>query len=98
MLNLIVYSGPYGPVLALLGLVVLFLTLQSTLILLRGGGVPHGVLGERLNALLFWGVVAALLGFLGQCQGSFQALTEILRATEISPGVVAEGPGMARGH
>ncbi len=91
MLNIIIYSGPYGPILALLGLVVLFLTLQSTLILLRGGGVPHGILGERLNALLFWGVVAALLGFLGQCQGSFQALSEILRATEISPGVVAEG-------
>jgi len=91
MLNIIVYSGPYGFVLALLGLIVLFLTLRATLFLLRETHAPAPALRERLNGVLFWGGVAALLGFLGQCQGSFQALSQILQATEISPSVVAQG-------
>lgn len=91
MLNIIIYSGPYGPILALLGLIVLFLTFRATAFLLRQPHTQHIALRERLNAILFWGGVAALLGFLAQFQGSFQALSQILQATEISPAVVAEG-------
>lgn len=91
MLNIIRYSGPYGLILSLLGLIVVFLVLRSTLTLLRAPDTRNPAVNERLNALLFWGFVSAAVGFLGQCHGTFQALSKIIRATEISPRIVAEG-------
>ena len=41
--------------------------------------------------LLFWGTVAGVMGFLGQCDGSYRAVSIILQAHEISAAVVAEG-------
>jgi CubicO group peptidase (beta-lactamase class C family) len=91
MPNLIRLSGPYGYILALLALVVLFVTLRATRTLLRDSSPSPRTVGEQRNALLFWGVVAAILGFLGQCDGAYRALSSILQAREISPDVVAEG-------
>ena len=48
-------------------------------------------MAAQANAILFWGGMAAVMGFLGQCQGVFLALNNILAAPEISPQVVAEG-------
>lgn len=91
MPTLIRLSGPYGYVLALLALVVLFVTLRATRSLLTTSPPRPSVVREQQNALLFWGLVAAVTGFLGQCAGAHQALSAILAATEISPTVVAEG-------
>ncbi|MGD8395265.1 MAG: MotA/TolQ/ExbB proton channel family protein, partial [Candidatus Eiseniibacteriota bacterium] len=44
-----------------------------------------------IHAILFWGVLAALLGFLGQTTGLYKALTVIAGAREISPVMVAQG-------
>ncbi|MBU0753969.1 MAG: MotA/TolQ/ExbB proton channel family protein [Planctomycetes bacterium] len=44
-----------------------------------------------INAILFWGAVAALLGFLGQYSGLYLALEVFSRASEISPNLVAQG-------
>lgn len=91
MPNLIRFSGPYGYILALLALVVLFVTIRATRTLMGRSTPSPTVVREQQNALLFWGAVAAILGFLGQCDGSYQALSIILQAREISPDVVAEG-------
>lgn len=84
-------SGPYGYVLALLALVVLFVALRGIRSLLMQTPPAPSVVREQQNALLFWGFVAAITGFLGQCDGAHRALTAILDATEISPAVVVEG-------
>jgi len=91
MPTLIRLSGPYGYVLTLLALVVLFVTLRATRSLMTSTPPSPSVVREQQNALLFWGSVAAMIGFLGQCTGSYLALTAILEASEISPSVVAEG-------
>jgi len=91
MPSLIRLSGPYGYFLAFLSVVVLFLALRATRAILRGSASTPGVVKEHLNALLFWGGVAAILGLLGQFDGSYRALSQILQASEISPDVVAEG-------
>jgi len=49
-------------------------------------GVAHGV-----HAILFWGVIALVIGVLGQSTGLYNALTAISRASEISPHIVAQG-------
>ncbi len=91
MMNLIRYSGNWGYILTVLGLVVLFLSLRTAGRLLKAPPPDPRVLREDLNSLLFWGGVAAIIGFLGQCQGAYLALEVIFQATEISPAVVAEG-------
>lgn len=84
-------SGPYGYVLTLLALVVAALSIHAFVLALRGAQADAPLLRERLHALLFWGWVAAVLGFLGQCHGAYQAVGAILAASEISAAVVAEG-------
>ncbi len=91
MLNIITMSGPYGPILVILALVVLYLTLRGTGLLLSGKTADPQHLAERMNGLLFWGGVAAILGFLGQCGGTYLAVSAILQATEVSPAIIAEG-------
>jgi CubicO group peptidase (beta-lactamase class C family) len=91
MPNLIRLSGPYGYFLTLLGLVVLFIAVRAAWSLLRTPGPSSRAFREQLSGLLFWGGVAAILGLLGQCDGSYRALSIILGAPEISPAIVAEG-------
>lgn len=91
MPNLIRLSGSWGYILALLAIVVLFLTLRAVGRQMRRSSPSPRVLREDLNGLLFWGGVAAIIGFLGQCQGAYLALEVIFQAAEISPNVVAEG-------
>jgi hypothetical protein len=52
---------------------------------------PDVVLENRLNAILFWGAMAMVLGFLGQYAGIYRALHAIIGASAISPRVVAMG-------
>ena len=84
-------SGMFGPALTALGLVVLFLSARAVFAAGRAGKKDGRDLRDRTNGVLFWGGAAAVLGFLGQCQGTYLALTAIIAAPEISPQVVAEG-------
>jgi len=84
-------SGMYGPALALLGAVVLLLTARALLWMVGPKGASGPGLRVQADAILFWGSASAVLGFLGQCQATYLALSAILAAPEISPDVVAEG-------
>ncbi len=86
---LIRMSGPWGPVMVVLGAVVLVLAVYGVLTAARGGGALR--VRESADTLLFWGVASVVLGFLGQCTAAYLALGAILAASEISPAVVAEG-------
>jgi hypothetical protein len=84
-------SGFFGPVLAVLGCVVVLLSVRAAWIAARSPSEGGSALKSQANAVLFWGTASAVLGFLGQCQGTFLALNQIRAATEVSPEVVAEG-------
>ncbi len=83
--------GPYAIPLVLLAIVVAVLTV------LRAGQVSKACCGnetnlqEGINAIVFWGSVAAVLGFLGQFQGMYNGLRAMAAATELSPFVIAGG-------
>jgi hypothetical protein len=91
MPSLIRQSGLFGPALVLLGAVVLFLSARAVWTMGRRTVLEESVLKTRVDAVLFWGVASAVLGFLGQCEGAYLALSAILAAQEISPAVVAQG-------
>jgi len=63
-----------------LAVVVLVLIVVNTVRLVRGRTGPR----ERssINAILFWGVVTAVLGFIGQWMGLYKATQVII---EVSP-------------
>ena len=84
-------SGPFGPILVLLGLVVLFLTIRTMVLSLPPRTSSKDDLESRTNGILFWGGASAVLGFLGQCQSAYLALTAILSAAELDPRMVAQG-------
>lgn len=70
--------------LLLLALVVL------VLIGLRARQILAGTRAD-LNPILFWGAVAAVMGFLGQYLGMYHGLRAIAKASALSPQVIAQG-------
>ena len=71
--------------LLILTVVILGLTVRGIVLL---GRKPEG---DVTFSILFWGFVAAVLGFLGQCSGLYNGLTAISRASEIDPRIVQQG-------
>jgi biopolymer transport protein ExbB/TolQ len=69
--------------------IVMVVRCAITIPRLRSEDGPRVV--NRINAILFWGALAAVLGFLGQYTGIYKALGAIIVATEISPNVVMQG-------
>ena len=84
-------SGPWGYLLSGLGLVVLVLSGRALWLFGKGGEAAIRLVREQANAILFWGVASAVLGFLGQCYSTYLALGAIIAASEIDPRIVAEG-------
>lgn len=78
-------AGIVGIPLIILTLVVAGLVVRALLVM-RSGDASGTVF-----AVLFWGFVAAVLGFLGQCAGLYNALTAISRATELDPVIIGQG-------
>ena len=84
-------SGPWGIVLIALFLLNFGLLAWSLATLLTSGGKIDPALRNRINAILFWGVVGAVVGLLGQATGIYLALKTVSVASEISPPLVMEG-------
>jgi len=51
--------------------------------------------GYTRHAVLFWGGIAAVLGFLSQCAAIFEAMTAIMAATALDPEIIREGFGQS---
>ncbi len=85
--NFILFLGPYKWPLAILALVVLVLVITKAYqyFLLRNP------LAKGLNAILFWGIVAAAVGLTGQINGIWLSLSAIISADDISPPMVLIG-------
>ncbi|MBT8397793.1 MAG: hypothetical protein HKO65_09950 [Gemmatimonadetes bacterium] len=91
MIDLIRFSGPWGIFLTVLIVVNLVLAGWSLMSLLGPGPIPGPGVKRRIDAILFWGLMGAVAGILGQVMGIYLALQAIRAAPEISPPVVMEG-------
>jgi len=91
MQRFIFEAGPYLWPILLLAMVVSILTLINAVDLLvrrhaSGEGRRH-----RIDAVLFWGAMAAMLGFLGQWAGIHKMTTVLVQRGVVSPQAVATG-------
>ena len=91
MFEIIQQSGPWGIILSALTLLNLGLAGWCLISLLNSDRKLGPTLKNRINAVLFWGAIGALVGLLGQANGIYLALRAVSRATAISPPTVMEG-------
>jgi small neutral amino acid transporter SnatA (MarC family) len=91
MIRFLSEAGPFIFPIILLILVIGVLTLWNALILLlrRQDSVERR--RQSINAILFWGSVAAVLGFLGQWMGIHKLTRVIYEQGTVSPPKVAYG-------
>jgi hypothetical protein len=91
MIRLFVLGGDYAWVLGVLAVVVVVLTVKKTIDLVGRTGVEREVLARGIDAILFWGCISAVIGFLGQFTGHYLSLMVIRNAELVNPRLVAEG-------
>ena len=83
--------GKFGILLIVLSAVIAALAIKKTVDLFARKNLGRHQLESGLHGILFWGVIAGVLGVLGQISGIYNALHAIIRATEISPRVIFMG-------
>ena len=75
----------------ILVIVILLLTIKKAIDLFGRKELTNAQLEKGLHAIVFWGVISAIFGFLGQITGIYNALNVIIRAEEIDPRICAMG-------
>jgi biopolymer transport protein ExbB/TolQ len=91
MLLFLKQCGVFGVPLLIIFIVNIVLTLVSVMRLMKAQPENAARMSSGINAILFWGGVSAVLGFLGQHSGLYIALNVISQASQISPNMVAQG-------
>ncbi|MGD8277382.1 MAG: serine hydrolase, partial [Gemmatimonadota bacterium] len=93
MLRILGHAGPWAIPLGALTVVLVVLIGRG---LVRGTpdrkGEAAGSAGAG-SAILFWGFVSAVLGFLGQCAALYRITSVVVTAPALSPELLAEGFG-----
>jgi len=77
--------------LVVLFVVVIILSIKKSIDLRSVREAGGSRLEKGPHAILFWGSISALIGFLGQASGLRNGFIAISRAQEISPQIVAQG-------
>lgn len=90
MMRFIQEAGPLILPVILLLLVIAILAIRNAVALIRSKGSAAKTRGS-IDAILFWGSVAALLGFLGQWLGIMKMITVIHEHGIVSPNMVVLG-------
>jgi len=91
MLLFIKQMGPFGFLMIIISIVIAVISIKKAIDLFGGKDRPAADLEKGLHAILFWGIISAVLGILGQISGIYNALNAISRATEINPRIVYMG-------
>ena len=91
MTQYIASFGFYLYPILLVTVAILVLTVMSVLRLLRWRQRPDERTEAGINAILFWGIVCAVLGLLGQWTGIYKSMMALREAAYINPAKVATG-------
>ena len=91
MLLYIKQMGPFGYLMIIISVVLVALSIKKAFDLFARTDRPAAELERGIHAILFWGVIALVLGLLGQVSGIYNALNAIYRATEIDPRIIFMG-------
>jgi len=84
-------GGPMMWLLLIIAFLIIFLTSKKTIQLFSKQDLPEPVLENGINAIIFWGSIAAVLGFFAHYLGIYNAMQAIAKATAVSPAIIASG-------
>jgi len=87
----IMEAGPVIIPLMVLAVVILLLVLWNSLVLIARSSIPSSRRRHSIDAVLFWGGFAAVLGFLGQWIGIGRLAQAVAERGIVSPQAVAYG-------
>jgi len=91
MFELFVRGGLFMWPLLILALTVIGLSIKKALDLFVNKTLDLQQKEMGLNAILFWGVIAGSLGITAQMIGIYLALSEIIKADDVSFGIIVMG-------
>lgn len=91
MLRFFMEAGPFIFPVLLLGMVVVVLASWNTLVLVAGSEKNALRRRHSIDSILFWGGLAAVLGFLGQWVGIGKLTRYIAEQGVVNPPAVAYG-------
>ena len=97
MLTFIKQSGPFILLQFALALVILILTLVNIVRLAMRSGKRAAGLRTSVDAILFWGCLTAIFGFLGQWNGLNRASQALMEAGLANPKFMVLGIGESLG-
>lgn len=90
MLDFFMRGGQFMWLLLILAIVILYISIRKSIELF--GKEPIQIQDERaFDAILFWGIMSAVLGILSQVVGIYSALGALIEATVLSPQIVLSG-------
>lgn len=78
-----------------LAILILYLSIRKAIQLYGKQELAKPALETGINAIIFWGAIAAILGFFAHYLGVYQAMLAIYQANDISPAIVAYGYSMS---
>lgn len=91
MMRLFVLGGPFMWILLLITIAVVALSIRDALALSTGRGLAHIEARNGSGAILFWGCIAAVVGFMASLIGLYLSLSAIRQAGLANPNLLAEG-------
>jgi biopolymer transport protein ExbB/TolQ len=91
MLQLFVMGGPFMWILLLITITVVVLSVRDAIALSTGRGLDRVESRNGSGAILFWGCIAAVIGFLASLTGMYISLSVIRQAGLANPNLLAEG-------
>ena len=97
MLTFIQQSGPFILLQFLLALIILVLTVVNLVRLALRKGDRAAKLRTSIDAILFWGCLTAIFGFLGQWVGLNKAANAVITLGAVNPKFVILGIGESLG-
>ncbi|MBD3288773.1 hypothetical protein GF337_08230 [candidate division KSB1 bacterium] len=95
MFELIHTGGPFMLPLVIFLIIIIALSVKKAIELFGSKDRNKIKLESGINAILFWGALSAVFGFLGHYLGVYNAMNAIAHAADISPGIVALGYGIS---
>ena len=95
MINFFMSGGMNMWFLLIIAIVIIIISIRKAMQLYGKEELPKPVLETGINAIVFWGAIAAIIGFFSHYWGLYNAMQAIMRANDISPAIVAGGYAMS---
>jgi len=91
MFEFFMAGGVFMWLLLILAITIIVLAVKKGIALFGKKEVDVAGLENGINAILFWGIVSAVLGFFAHFLGVYLALNAIARMPKVAPAIVAGG-------